>query len=203
MVQTLARKFVDYSDQYRIFGEFPELDGASISLFLDVAGRLNAIPNISLRGNALGTFQATVGIWQILARQGQIPSSELNDSWQRTVKPFAAVRSAAQVFDAGRASLGEVVRTAFGKSYASQDEIIELLAGPEQTIQKQKRRIRNWPIELRPSWMASASCPLDTLFALGMVWMKLRRENQPTVHWFQLAGQIARIRNAPSYFFPQ
>ena len=69
LVQTLAHKFVDYSDQYRIFGEFPELDGASISLFLDVAGRLNALPNISLRGNALGTFQATVGIWQILLGQ--------------------------------------------------------------------------------------------------------------------------------------
>jgi hypothetical protein len=139
----LAHKYIDFSDQYRIFGEFPELDGNSINLFMDVAGRLDALPNISFRGNALGTFQATVGIWQILARQGQIAHAELNDSWQRTLKPFATVRSAGQVFDAGRSSLSEVMRSAFGKTYASQDEIIELLAGRYRLFQKPRRHIRS------------------------------------------------------------
>ena len=78
-VRLLARKFEEFSDQYRIFSEFPELSDESIALFLDVAQGLNSVPT-AVRGNAFGTFQAIVGIWQILARQGQIPNSHLNDS---------------------------------------------------------------------------------------------------------------------------
>jgi hypothetical protein len=167
MVQMLARKFTDYSDQYRIFGEFPELNDASISLFLNVAEHLNGLPNISLRGNALGTLQANVGIWQILARQGEIAPSELNDSWQHMVKPFAAVRSSAQVFDAGRASLGETVRTAFKKTYASQDEIIELLAGPEQTAPEAKAAHQELAHRIHAIMDSQRLVSLDTLLALG------------------------------------
>ena len=63
----------------------------------------------AVRGNALGTFQANVGIWQILARQGQISNAQLNDSWQQVIKPFATIRSAAQLYDAGRTSLGRTI----------------------------------------------------------------------------------------------
>src|SRR5215469_18694076 len=93
---------------------------------------MNNVP-MSLRGNAFGTFQANVGIWQILARQGQISDSHLDDSWQRVIRPFAGIRSAAQLYDAGRSSLGEIFRFTSGKTRASQDDIIELLAGPPQT----------------------------------------------------------------------
>src|SRR5208283_3883834 len=128
----LARKFEEFSDQYRIFSEFPELSDDSITLFLNVAQGLNTAPS-AMRGNAFGTFQAMVGIWQILARQGEIPKLEFNDSWQQVVKPFAAMRSAPQLYDAGRTSLAELFRSATGKPRPSQDEIIELLAGPPQT----------------------------------------------------------------------
>ena len=128
----LARKFEEFSDQYRIFSEFPELSDASIVLFLETAEALNNLPN-PVRGNALGTFQANIGIWQILARQGQISNPQLNDSWQQVIKPFARIRSAAQLYDAGRVSLAELFRFPTGEAKVSQDEIIELLAGPRQT----------------------------------------------------------------------
>src|SRR6202011_2728922 len=86
-VRLLARKFEEFSDQYRIFSEFPELSDASIVLFLETAEALNNSPH-SIRGNALGTFQAAVGIWQILARQGQITSPQLDESWHQVMKPF-------------------------------------------------------------------------------------------------------------------
>src|ERR1700722_1933692 len=69
-VRLLASKFEEFSDQYRIFSEFPELSDESITLFLDAVQRLNSVP-MSVRGNAFGIFQANVGIWQILARQGE------------------------------------------------------------------------------------------------------------------------------------
>ena len=190
IVRMLARKYVDFSDQYRIFGEFPELDGNSINLFMDVAGHIDALPNISFRGNALGTFQATVGIWQILARQGQIAPAELNDSWQRTLKPFAAVRSPGQVFDAGRTSLSEVMRAAFGKTYASQDEIIELLAGPEQTVPEAKAAHQELAHRIHAIMDGQRLVSLDTLLALGMALDDVAKGKQPDSAVVALAGQL-------------
>ena len=43
-VRLLARHFDDYSDQYRVFAEFPELTDESITLFMEVAQRLNNGP---------------------------------------------------------------------------------------------------------------------------------------------------------------
>jgi len=87
-VRLLAQKFDKFSDQYRIFSEFQELNDTSIILFLNTAEALETVPN-AVRGNALGVFQANVGIWQILARQGEIPGERLNDSWLEVIKPFA------------------------------------------------------------------------------------------------------------------
>ena len=43
-VELLAHRYEDYSDQYRIFCEFPELSDDSITLFLDVAQSLSNVP---------------------------------------------------------------------------------------------------------------------------------------------------------------
>ncbi len=47
-------------------------------VFWQVVDAIDRISNVTLRANALGIFQANVGLWQILARQGQIspPRSE-------------------------------------------------------------------------------------------------------------------------------
>jgi hypothetical protein len=165
-VRLLARKFEDFRDQYRIFSEFQELDDASIVQFLETAETLGKLPNPA-RGNALGTFQANVGIWQILARQGEIPTRQLNDSWQQMIKPFARVRSAAQLYDAGRASLGELMRFATGNARVSQDEIIELLAGPSQTSAEGKKIHGEVVTGIRSVLDGQRLVSLDTLVALG------------------------------------
>ncbi len=87
-LRVLAKRFDEYSEQYLAFCEFPELDDASIIGFVSAADAINEIGNHTLRGNAMGTFQADIGLWQILARQGQIPRAKLNQSWQATIKPF-------------------------------------------------------------------------------------------------------------------
>jgi hypothetical protein len=165
-VRLLAQKFGDFSDQYRIFSEFQELSDTSIVLFLQTAEALNSVP-MAVRGNALGTFQANVGIWQILARQGQISNPKLNDSWQQVIKPFAKIRSAAQIYNAGRASLGELIRSATGEAKVSQDEIIELLAGPRQSTPEGIRTHRALAIRIRSVLDGQRLVSLDTLLALG------------------------------------
>jgi hypothetical protein len=128
----MASKFPELNDQFRIFPEFPELDDASITSFVTVATSLGKVSNSSLRGNALGTFQASVGLWQIFARQGQIPPAELNVSWQHLVKPFDKITSSAQLVDAGLNSVRELRLAVAGNPHGSQDELISLLAGPRQ-----------------------------------------------------------------------
>jgi hypothetical protein len=132
-VGLMAGKLSEFGDQYFIFSEFPELDDASIALFLDTAGSLGRIPDHTLRGNAMGTFEAIVGLWQILARQGQIADTKQNDSWRAIVKPFAQISSSTRLFEAGRDSLREMLRATTGEPRSSQGEIVDLVAGPRQT----------------------------------------------------------------------
>ena len=72
-VRLLASRFPEFNSWYPIFAEFPTLDDESLTHFVDTADRINKMPNPTLRSNALGAFQAEIGLWQILARQGQIP----------------------------------------------------------------------------------------------------------------------------------
>jgi len=79
-VYLMASRFSKFGDQYLLFSEFPSLDDASVTAFVNTAERLDNLPNHYIRGNALGTFQSSIGMWQILARQSQIPKKDLNGS---------------------------------------------------------------------------------------------------------------------------
>src|SRR5205807_8979390 len=102
-------------DRYLLFSGFPDLHAASVTAFLQVITGLSGIPKNTLRGNAFGTFQASVGLWQILARQGELPGAALSGSWQELIKPFGKIGSSAQLFDAGRTALKELLLAATGK----------------------------------------------------------------------------------------
>jgi len=187
-VRLLAHRFEDYSDQYRIFSEFPELTDESISLFLDVAQGLNSL-SVTARGNAFGIFQANVGIWQILARQGQIPNANLNESWQEVIKPFATARSAAQVYDAGQSSLGGLFRFSIGKARGSQDEIIELLAGPRQNSTDGRQMHREVAARIRSILDDQRLVSLDTILTVGDALAEKARGKQAPDYVVVLAGQ--------------
>src|SRR6185437_7898327 len=105
---------------------------ASIADFIQTAARVSGAANSSLRTNALGAFQADVALWEILARQGQIPAKALNASWKSALDPFAKVNSDIDLFEAARSSLRSTVAAAGGSSQLSQDEVVDLLAGPPQ-----------------------------------------------------------------------
>ena len=188
-VRLLARKFEEFSDQYRIFSEFPELSDESIAMFLDIVQGLHGL-SMPVRGNSFGTFQANVGIWQILARQGQISTANMNNSWQQVIKPFATIRSSAQLYDAGRTSLGALFRFATGRDRPSQSEIIELLAGPRQTTTEGMKMHRELANRIRSVMDDQRLVSLDTLLALGDALHQKAQGKQPEEFVFRLAGQI-------------
>lgn len=166
-VRLMANNFSEFSNQYWVFSEFPNLSDASISRFLGVAQSLSKIPNLTLRGNAMGIFQANVGLWQVAARQGQVGNSRLNESWQRVIEPFAKISSSAQLFDAGRNSLQALTVAAGGKPELSQDEVIESLAGPRQTDLESQRVHQEVANRIRAVMDAQRLVSLDTLLALS------------------------------------
>jgi hypothetical protein len=162
----LAAKFSQFNNWYLVFSEFPELNDASITRFVNVADSIDKLSNESLRGNTLGAFQANIGLWQILARQGEIPNAELNGSWQKMVEPFAKISSSPQLFDAARASLGELLAGS-GHANSSPGEIVELLAGPHQDSPEGQRVHDELARRINAVLEDQRLVSLDTLYALS------------------------------------
>jgi hypothetical protein len=166
-VRLLADRYHQYGRWYLIFSEFPQLNEESITRFVNVADSINGISHLTLRGNTLGAFQANVGLWQILARQREIPKAQLNASWQKTIEPFAKIASSTQLLDAAHQSLGALVLAASGKRSWSQDELIELLAGPPQESPNGQRVHAEMVHRMRAVLDDQRLVSLDTLFALS------------------------------------
>jgi hypothetical protein len=162
----VANRLPQFNRWFPVFAEFPQLDDASVTRFVGAADRIDAISNLTLKANALGAFQADVGIWQILARQGQIPTDKLNSSWQNAVQPFLGVGSPAQLFEAARSSLQSTVQAASGNSALSQDEIVDLLAGPPQKTPDGQRVHQELAERIRAVLDDQRLVSLDTLFGL-------------------------------------
>ena len=166
-VDLLSDRFNEFNAWFPIFTEFPSLNDASISGFIDAADRINKIQDSTLRSNALGAFQAQVGLWQILARQGQIPDRALNQSWLSTIKAYSGVTSPTQLFDAARASLQSTLLAAAGDTHlTTQDQLIELLAGPAQDSADGKRAHQELARRIRTVMVDQHLVSLDTLFGL-------------------------------------
>jgi hypothetical protein len=166
-VALLAKDYPRYSDQYLIFSEFHSLNDTSITQFLNIAEAIDRVGDNNLRAEAMGLYQANIGLWQILARQGQIPVANWNSSWQRIIQPFADVQSKPQLFDATRASLAELFRTAAGKSHLSQDEFILLLAGPVPNNPEGFQVREQLANQIRSVLDAQRLVSYDTLMGLG------------------------------------
>ena len=186
----LAEKFSRFGNQYLIFSEFHGLDNSSITRFINVAGSLDRIQDRMVRADAVGVFQANVGLWQILSRQEQIPDADLNGSWQQVIGPFAHAASAAQLFDAARNSLGELFQAAAGKRDLSQDEIVTLLAGPEQTGAEGRKVRQALADRINAVLDAQRLISLDTIFALGDGLKAMPQGKATTAMLVDLAGQL-------------
>jgi hypothetical protein len=166
-VHLLVSNFGKYKDCYLAFAEFSALDDRSITIFINTAEAIDHIQNPTLRAEARGIFQAQCGLWQILARQEQIPPQDQTNSWQRVLLPFYNLPSSAALYDATRTSLTELMRQVTGKARLSQDTIIEALAGPPPT-RPQRRQMREAIADrMRLVLEAQRLVSLDTLLVLG------------------------------------
>ncbi len=165
-LRLMAASFSKFHAWYPVFAEFPALDDASIARFLTAAEAINKISQPALRSNALGAFQADIGIWNILARQQEIPGNQLNTSWQQAMEPFIGVSSSTQLFDATRNSLKSMVQAATGSSTVSQEQLIDLLAGPPQESAAGQQVRQILAARMRAVLDDQRLVSLDTLYGL-------------------------------------
>jgi hypothetical protein len=186
----LATRFQRFGSWYMLFSEFPELTDESITRFMNVADSIGGISNQTLRGNAVGAFQANIGLWQILARQGEIPSAELNNSWLGMVGPFSKIGSPAQLFEVTRSSLSSLLVAASGKSTVTQDELVELLAGPPQQGPEAQRTHQEIANRIRSVLDDQRLVALDTLFALGDGLNAMAQGSPTPSNMLSLAGEL-------------
>ena len=199
-VTLMANRFEQYGTWYLIFSEFPDLSDASIERFLTVASAIDGISNQTLRGNTLGAFQANVGLWQILARQGEIPSGVQDASWQKMIDPFAKVTSPTQLFDAAHRSLGEVLVAAGAKADSTQDELVELLAGPRQESAEGQRVHAELAERIRAVLADQRLVSLDTLFALGDGFNEMAQGHPGDAKMLALAGELREFEMPRAIF---
>ncbi len=162
----LADKYSDFYNWYLLFADFPNLDDGSITQFVQTAEKIDDISNPALRANALGAFQADIGLWQIFARQGQIASDQVNASWRNTIQPFNDASTSIALFNASRNSLEAVLMAASGKSNLSEDQIIDLLAGPAQNTPDGRRVHEELARRVETVLNDQRLVSLDTLFQL-------------------------------------
>ncbi len=199
-VGLMANRFEQFNNWYLIFSEFPELSDASIARFLTVADAIDGISNQALRGNTLGAFQANVGLWQILARQGEIPSAEQDASWQKMIDPFTKISSSTQLFDAAHRSLGEVLVAAGAKANSTQDELVELLAGPRQESADGQRVHAELAERIRAVLADQHLVSLDTLFALGDGFNAMEQGHPGDARMLELAGELREFEMPRAIF---
>jgi hypothetical protein len=192
-VRLLAGNYKKFGDQFLTFSEFP-LNDTSIARFIKAAEAIDEIHDRNLRSDSLGIFQANVGLWKILARQGEIPAANWNESWQRVIKPFSGIRSSAQLYDAARISIRELLHASAGKPNLSQGQIIDLLAGPEQTTAEGRQVRMGLANKISLMMAAQRLVSLDTLFELGNGLEQMAKGTAPSRPLLPLAAQLRQFQ---------
>jgi len=171
----LIDHYTKLRDQYDKFAEFSDLDNPSIALFVRETEKIDAIRDPLIRADTMGIFESNVGLWQIFARQGQIPDSALNASWRETIEPFETFSATPQLFDATRTSLASLMKTVSGSPVITQEKIISLLAGPEESTPDARQIHEKLSNDIGAVMTDQRLVSLDTLLELGDDFAQLTR----------------------------
>jgi hypothetical protein len=128
--ERMVREFTRMSAQYAVLSEAPGVSDATVLRFLDYAAQADRIGDRVLRSDVVGMFQASVGLWQILCRQGAIPAPEAESALVGILSAFEGARDATELFEAGRTGVSVLLKAAgSAQRGAPEDRIFGLLAG--------------------------------------------------------------------------
>ena len=156
-----------YGAQYILFTDAPGLTESTIGRYLDTCADIAATRDGMLRGNSAGILQSAVELWRVFVIRSEIKPAAQDASFSKLIAPFAHVREADDLFDAGRSAVDVVIATATGQPAAGyrQERLVDLLVGQvrnddgEGLISPARTFLRIYDAQRLMS--------LDTLFAMA------------------------------------
>jgi hypothetical protein len=170
-VDRLARAYHEYGSQFAIFSESRSISDKSVNQYLDAIESINRIKEPLFFSDVAGSFQALIGLWQILVRQQSIPESQADSVFSGIAASFLQIRNDRELFDAGRGGvkllLAGVVSgpAAPARSGNSHERLVDLLAGAPQAGDTEARD--QMAQEIVRILEAQRIVSLDTMFQLA------------------------------------
>jgi hypothetical protein len=128
-VSRLVQSWNTYGAQYTIFNDVPTLSDKSIIQWLDAAAAIDKARDPLFREDLAGTMQGLTGLWQIFCRQGSISPEKADPTLIALITPFPTIKSSRELFDAGRAGVNTLLKTAGATTGPAQERMLGLLAG--------------------------------------------------------------------------
>jgi hypothetical protein len=198
-VDRLARAYHEYGSQFAIFSESRGIGDKSVNQYLDAIESINRIKDPLFFSDVAGSFQALVGLWQILVRQQTIPESQADPAFSGIAGSFLQIRNDRELFDASRAAVKLLLDAAASgpappaRSSNPQERMVDLLAGAPDTGDTEARD--QMAQEILRILEAQRTISLDTLFQLADHTEGLSHgEKLNTALVNKLAGGIAEIQ---------
>src|SRR5262249_44344279 len=148
-------------NQYALFSESRTLSEKSMAQYLDVAAAITKVKDPALHSDLSGTFQALVGLWQILVRQQGVPAGQTDQLFSGIVGGFAQIKNTRDLFDAGRNGVKLLLGSAASDPEPHQ-KLLEAVAGASSDSETHEAVLQ----ELMRILEAQRTISLDTLFQL-------------------------------------
>lgn len=129
----LIAAYPSLASQFEIFASNPILSEHSMNEYLDFCEQ--NMHESNLRPDRIGSVQAIVELWRILARQGVIPPGEQDHVFAQILSPWPDAATEASAFDASRAGLNALLQAVqpLPAGATIHEKLINLLAGPLRT----------------------------------------------------------------------
>ncbi len=193
-VERLINGYREFSAQFSVLNEVTTLSDTTIAGFLDTARRISQVRNQMLRADTAGSFQALVGLWQILCRNRSIPAAEADSVLTAILGNFETIEED-ELFDRTRASI-DVLRkaTRSPEGISVQDRFIDLVAGVTGPGESEPRQLLIQ--ETMQLFEAQRLVSMKTLFDLADHLDELARGGRlNTALLGRLAGRISEIES--------
>jgi hypothetical protein len=165
-VDRLARAYHEYGSQFAIFTESRSISDKSVNQYLDAIESINRIKEPLFFSDVAGSFQALVGLWQILVRQQNIPEGQADPVFSGIAGSFLQIRNDRDLFDAGRNGVKLLLAgAASAQSSNFHERLVDMLAGPPAGAEAETRE--QMAQEIVRILEAQRIVSLDTMFQLA------------------------------------
>lgn len=131
-VTALIDNYDRLQSQYSLLAESPDLSEDAIQLFISATQSLGKLRNEQLRGDAVGSMQGLLGLWQIYTRHGILQGSTGDAMFRNIVNAYTKVDDHAALFDQTQGAVLRLLEATNGKGSAdTQGHLVRLLAGTQ------------------------------------------------------------------------